>query len=78
MKISQVLFGNTGMSFRLKQRTGAEEMELCIMKQTQPRSSLILVDHCPPLKNKQKKQKNRPVLGDFVAPRIQGDLRSGQ
>lgn len=75
MRISQVLFGNTDMSFRLKRRTGAEEMELCIMKQTRPRSSLILVDHCPPLG---KKKKKKPVLGDFVAPRIQGDLRSGQ
>lgn len=71
MRISQVLFGNTDMSFRLKQRTGAGEMELCIMKQTRPRGSLILVDHCPPLEKKKKK----PLLGDFVAPRIQGDLR---
>lgn len=31
--------------------------------------------YCPPLG---KKKKKRPVLGDFVAPRIQGDLRSGQ
>lgn len=75
MRISQVLFGNTDMSFRLKRRTGTEEMELCIMKQTWPKSSPILVDHCPPLGERKKK---RPVLGDFVAPRIQGDLRSGQ